>query len=739
MSDTKLMKDILPPCLFGSMFAFCTMAFSQTYGNPAQPSPSPQVATSPTPITKPVGRVEESASAPLLKNGQFELDKEGWTAGQGHVIEPSGGRNGTGALFYERTNIDEKAICYQTVKLEQGKKYRFSAWMRCLRPSGDVASPAATVGLEFYENGIFIRADYAEGVVSAEDWTKVEKEAFVPDKATSARLVLMLRNGRLGKVYFDDVELKLAEPAIQLSVISPSALTITPERGRVRLNVYGEGSEISEKMDFLQLRVDAFYNGELFKTVTPPIVRTPGGSPQAEADLSELPLGPVEIRLTLTDTNSGKTLAEETIPLTVASPDRPVPANACLIDGQGRAIVNGKPYLPVGLYIDNFSKEEIDRIGASPFNCIMPYHAMVARMNKGQQFTLETIRECLDYSHEKKLKVLFGTSYVYEGTRSSITEWLGASGEEAVFTNVVESFKDHPSLLAWYLCDELPVSMNDRLEKRRALANSLDPYHPTWSIFYQFDDLPLYGGGQDVIGVDPYPIKFAENRDMKKVVSAMDAVDLTGLPTWVVPQAFNWGIFEAKDVADFKRYVDPSEEQMRSMVLYMAARGAKGFIFYAGNLLAATDEVFYSPYRKRIKNTPAPQTEDDFERRWGDLSRVGAVLRELEPFLLADKPAPEVKVEVESGQVIAREFRDADGNVRILIAGVGPGESRAIITTTAHQSLKSHYGKCMPLGENQYRFTGNDICSDILSSGPAKDASLLVPMQVEANPAHHGY
>jgi hypothetical protein len=132
-------------------------------------------------------------------------------------------------------------------------------------------------------------------------------------------------------------------------------------------------------------------------------------------------------------------------------------------------------------------------------------------------------------------------------------------------------------------------------------------------------------------------------------------------------------------------------------------------------LLAATDEFFYSPNRNRIRNAPAPQTEADFARRWAELSRVAAVLRGLEPFLLADKPAPEVQVEIEKGEVIAREFRDTAGNVRLLIAGVGPGESQAVITTTAPMPLTSGNGKTVALGDNKYRFTGKDICSDILS------------------------
>ncbi|MFN6043907.1 MAG: carbohydrate binding domain-containing protein [Verrucomicrobiota bacterium] len=649
-----------------------------------------------------------ASAAPLLKNGDFELNAEAWNLGKGFVIEQGGGRSSTRALFFERTDKADISFTSQEVKVVPGAKYRFSAWMRYIRPEGD--SKGATLGLEFFENGKFIKAIYPPGLISANDWTKVEGSAVVPDNADSARLVLQIRKEQLGKAWFEDVELKLDEPMIQLNLISPATSTITPQSGLVRFNVYCEDPDLRKRSDELTLRVEALAGGKSLKTLTSPV-----SAMRAEADLSELPVGEAEMKLTLIDPKNEKTLSQKTLPLTVAPADRPLPANACLIDAQGRAIVNSKPYLPVGLYIDNFIKEDLDRIGASPFNCIMPYHVMVGRFDKTQQPTIESIRECLDYSHEKGLKILFGTQWVHEGIRHPITDWMGAQGETAVITKVVETFKDHPALLAWYLCDELPVSMKDRLEKRRALVNRLDPFHPTWSVFYQNDDLPFMGGGQDVIGVDNYPVRFAHNVQMKIVAKQMDAVDLTGLPTWVVPQAHNMGTFEAKDAEDAKRFLDPTEDQMLSMSLYMAARGAKGFIFYAGNLLAMTDEVFYAPSRNRIKNAPAPQTEADFARRWDEISRVGGVLRGLEAFLLADQAAPEVQVKVEKGEVVAREFRDAHGNVRILIAGVGPGESEAVITTSATMPLNSGNGKTVALGGNQYRFTGKDICSDILS------------------------
>ena len=321
---------------------------------------------------------EATPAAPPLKNGDFELGEEGWNLGKGFVIEQGGGRSSTRALFFERTDKADKAFAYQEVKLEPGKKYRFSAWMRYVRPEGDL--PGATLGLEFYENGEFMKAAYAVGVISANDWTKVEKEAIVPDKATSARLVLQIRREQIGKAWFEDVELKFDEPLIQLNLISPAISNITTAKGLVRFNVYCEDPDLRKRTDELTLRIEALAGGKSLKTLTSPIRKQ-----RAEADLSGLPLGETAVKLTLIDPKNKQTLSKKTVPLTVAPADRPVPANACLIDAQGRAIVNGKPYLPVGLYIDNFSKEQLDRIGASPFHCIIPYNVMVVRMNKCQK------------------------------------------------------------------------------------------------------------------------------------------------------------------------------------------------------------------------------------------------------------------------------------------------------------------------------------------------------------------
>jgi hypothetical protein len=348
-------------------------------------APEVQKEVPTAPVAEQTPAAPAAPAAPLLKNGNFELGEEGWKLGKGYVIEQGGGRSSTRALYFERTDKADKAFTYQKINVVPGAKYKFSAWMRYIRPEGD--SKGATLGMEFYdETGKFIKATYPPGLISAQDWTKVEGSAVAPDNATSARFVLMIRKEQIGEAWFEDVELKLDEPVIQLNLISPAISSITPQSGLVRFNVYCEDSALRKRSDELTLRAEVVAGGNSLKTVTSPV-----SALRAEADLSGLPLGEAEVKLTLLDPKNNQTLSEKTVPLTVVAADRPVPANDCLIDAQGRAIVNGKPYLPVGLYIDNFIKQDLDRIGASPFNCIMPYHVMVGRFDKTQQSTIESI------------------------------------------------------------------------------------------------------------------------------------------------------------------------------------------------------------------------------------------------------------------------------------------------------------------------------------------------------------
>ena len=656
---------------------------------------------------------------PKITNPAFEDGKTGWILPKGFRVVRSEGLNGTSALFYERTNPKEYKYAKTKVKLQAGARYRFSGWVKCENVSK--GRWGATICLEFAKNGKWLSGRYPNGLHGTKDWTYIESSVAVPENADSCSLILVLGPKCTGKVWFDDVTIRPDAPRIEMDVVYPAFRIITPKNGLIRVNVYNEDTSINERD--LKVRFEA---GK--KSVTASLKKH-----VAKADMSGLPVGPVPLKLSLLDTRRKLILAESTCDLTCALADLPAPENACLIDKYGRAIVNGKPYMPVGLYMYTVNKEDLDRIAESPFNCVIPQQSMHLKLlekddmiiprpqYKGilrdciimYKYSPETIWEALDYCHKKGLKVIFSMQGApYKGSKNAAsTRWNGITGTEEIVKAIINKYKSHPALLGWFTVDEKPASMIEILNARRKLINQLDPFHPTWGVHYKPAELRSYTSACDIIGTDYYPILRKTSRDMNGIANTMDALDATGLQGyWVVLQLFNWGVYNAGgDPGKFKKdFADPSEKQMRAMTILAALRGAKGFTYYSYNDLKRPANP------NRFIGKP-PYTMEYFERRWKKAKRIAQMLRDLEPFILSIEKAPGLKIKQEKGTVQAREFRDKNGNIRILIAGIGPGEASAVITTTAPMPLKSVYGNCKALGNNRYRFVGENICSDILT------------------------
>ncbi len=645
----------------------------------------------------------------VVANPDFEKGADGWPLPEGYRHDPTGGRNGSGALFYERTDPQQYPLPGQELKLQPGARYRFSAWIR----TENIETPGgggATICVEFRKGGKWLSGHYPQGVRGTADWTRVEIVGIVPVDAERTTLCLYLRPKATGKAWFDEVAIAVESPRWVPYMIRTARETVPATDGRVLLGSTLQGvfcpptGQVRDEdlVCRLQTLVGEQVVSDVFAVHEDRIT----------ADIGKLPVGPATLRLTLLDTRHKWVLAEQSLPFTVAAhPPPPLSANACVIDARGRAIVNGKPFLPVGLYHHRFStREDLDRIAAGPFNCIMPYNSLSMCFADTQKPGVDDVREVLDACAAKGLKVIFSLKDVYAGITWPKLNALGVEGEAAVVEKAVTSFRDHPALLAWYINDELPTSMLDRLTARRREVNRLDPYHPTWAVFCDWLEVPVYGPTCDVFGVDPYPIRTGASRDMGVVQLAMEMCQRAvgtpdGMAVWAVPQLHNWGNYDAKAKTDRAYYEasfrDPTESEMTAMSLLFAIMGARGFVYYS-----------YSDLSGHINPTAKP----DFARRWADICRTGATIRELEPFLLADADGPAVTVDIETGKVMAKGFTDAQGRVCVLVAGIGPDASGAVLTVSSANPLRSVLGKSSALGESRYRFAGTDICADILLS-----------------------
>jgi hypothetical protein len=647
---------------------------------------------------------------PTLENPQFECG-DGWKLLEGYQIDPNGGRNGGGALLCERTDPNKYPVLGQHICLNPGVRYKFCVWVKTENiAKGDHGG--ATICVEYLKNGKWLTGEYPPGVEGTKDWTRVEFASTVPVEADSARLALYLRAKATGKAWFDDVTIELEKPRMSVYMIQPPMETISPTNGRILLGVNLDGffckpPDTINETDIVS-RVEVLGNGKIVREMSSPV-----RDGRISVDVGQLPEGHASLRVTILDTRHKWIFGEASIPVIVA-PGKQTPSNACLLDSRGRLIVNGKPFLPVGLYHHSLrAREDVDIIAKSPFNCVMPYNSLYLSFMDSRKKGVEGIREVMDYLHEKKLKIIFSIKDIYAGTTTTHMppNVLDVEGESAIVEKTVASFKNHPALLSWYICDELPTSMVDRLVSRRREVNHLDPFHPTWAVFNNFKEIPVvYGPTCDIVGFDCYPIWDAKSRDMEQIRFAMEmtcrtAGTPTGMAAWTALQIMNQGCYDktAKDNRKVYESIfrDPTENEMISMSLLCAIMGARGFVYYS-----------YSDLLGAIGKAASP----DYDRRWTEVCGMGQLMVSLAPFLLADAAGPDVKVTVESGKVMAKGFRDDKNSVRVLMAGIGPDDSNATLTISSAAPLRSKFGKCVPLGGGQYRFHGCGICSDILES-----------------------
>ena len=82
-----------------------------------------------------------AGTVPIVTNGGYEASADGkvagWSAQGKYVFRPGEGMNGTGAFYYENDNPKYYGVPGQKIKLEPGRRYKFSVWVRTEDLKGD--------------------------------------------------------------------------------------------------------------------------------------------------------------------------------------------------------------------------------------------------------------------------------------------------------------------------------------------------------------------------------------------------------------------------------------------------------------------------------------------------------------------------------------------------------------------------------------------------------------------------
>jgi hypothetical protein len=554
----------------------------------------------------------------LVLNPGFEAGDAPWQLrAPVYSLTTNAPHTGAQCLQYVNTDPARYWLCGQRLDLKPGHRYAITAWVRTENIKGD--DSGATICVEWYDaDNKFLGGCYPNGLKGTHrDWQQIRGfTGPVPTNAVRCHISCYVRKGMTGTAWWDDVSVcEYHPPAIEAMITD--CYRDQTDGGIVNVHV-----GLSDPQTKLEVKVRDL-QGQLIDT---------------GLRFDTTPWKPGQYEITAVARNAaGRELGWRSLMLTRVSK---FPARKAYIDRHRRLIVDGEPFFPLGTYWSGIKTNEMAIYGKSPFNCIMPY-ADVGRAG-------------LDLAYANGVRVIYSVKDLYVGHRGIKTE----TEARQRITQTVNTLKDHPAIIAWYINDELPLTMRDELTAHRRWLEELDPSRPTWVVLYQYDQVRDYLPTFDIIGTDPYPIP--KDSPAKALHWTRTTVEQTfsARCVWMVPQIFDWTSYKKPNGRP------PTLAEMRCMAWSCIAAGANGLIFYS-----------WFDLWKMDKTTP-------FEQRWKDVTAMAEEIRRWIPVLLSVESAPMPTVEAPPS--VAWRLFAKDGAIFLLC-----------VNSDDKQSARIHIGKRM--------------------------------------------
>lgn len=286
------------------------------------------------------------------------------------------------------------------------------------------------------------------------------------------------------------------------------------------------------------------------------------------------------------------------------------------IDSRDNLVVKGKPIFPLGLY--RVPKEKLKNIADIGFNIVAPTN------EQGYN-----TKEYLDEAYDCNLMI--------------VTELNG-------LLDKVSAFKDHPSVVVWYVSDE-PGARKDAAQRTIDDYNQIRKLDPTRPILLVDNMLSQHCMGSDIVAQDLYPsaiIGANKNKILPleligtKLRRQQNINESRAKVMWFVPQAFGgWGDYAAA----------PTPKQIRATAYGTIASGAKGLIWYA----------YWTP------EVADWMIDEKFPDLWQELSKVVGELDRLSPVLLSDEKPSQIQIEPLYPDIPCRFFRYQDCDYLLIV------------------------------------------------------------------------
>ena len=555
------------------------------------------------------------------------------TNGQWRVVR-DGGMDGTGGL--QLTLGKGEVALWPLAELfdvAEGEAYRFEAWVNASEFHGRVSVSFAPYDAKIKSLPGHGSVPADANAVRHDGWRRYEGTTTpLPRGAKKARLYMWAREGEWGRVRFDAfrVEKAAVNPVGDLAV---SALRGEAADGDVSFAVDYIVNPLKHPASTLTGELEYVGTGGVCRVAMPP----EGGVARAALPVRSFALGTNDVRFVLHG-KGGIVLgcASNRFARLSESVSRRV-----TFDRFGRTIVDGRPFLPLGFYFpQRFSVKDIATLtNDAPFNCIIPY----------QNIADTDGRETLDACERAGIRYIVCLSGYYGSMLGDQAETVRVHRDYV--RKVVEKYRNHPAVLAWYIGDELARTHAPLLKTRHELIHSLDADHPTWIVQNRVETVRPLINGYDVIGMDPYPVGTDRPVSLASdwaLGARREMYDFR--PMWQVVQAFDWKNYGPLGFIEDDAKM-PTRAELESMTWQAIASGANGLIYYSYFDIWETQG-------KRAKSTV------ERDRAWRDVVTVANAVKEKEAVILSE-PGPVVGC---PESVVCRTWRTGDGKVHMLVA-----------------------------------------------------------------------
>lgn len=479
----------------------------------------------------------------LLENGDFEKQGAKWdglgTWGGGSVLEIVGdAHNGNYAAKITTKAGDNPHLTQSVSGIKGGCKYLLSFWYKGIATGNGWSVKFEQSGSKGYSE------QYSSAFQSADAWTKMEYEVYMPDDVTGVSI--LPRTYTEGTViYIDDISFELADGPDMLDMDTDWVFYYQE---------YEEGT--------LTVTVDDFYDGSTFKA---DVKMTDDGKelysennlPFADNELvhkfslKELQKKK-EYKLVVTvKDGSGKTI--ETLEQFIYRIDRPA-----IMSKEGIFVIDGEIFEPV--MADHFDINDSEDAIKAGINVIQ----WAPKNGVDRAITMAE----LDDIHKRGMKA------------AVVCYWdmypAGHEINEGRIQPFVEMIKDHPAVFCYMIMDE-PFAYasglggmektEDYLRNSYKIIRMTDDKHP---IYCCEDNSDLYSTTVkyvDLLATDPYPARgdFSTHVGNKTLI-AKEAVQGERMLLTTL-QAFSW------------QGVTPSSEMLRTQY-YQAFMGGTNAVSY---------------------------------------------------------------------------------------------------------------------------------------------------------------